>query len=154
MFGKLLQDPVGFLAADPFWQSVLVPFATALVIAAALRSSGGPEVGRRTAAFGVGAGFLMAYLLIAGRPAALSMETPAGKLFWIAAAGLALGFALDLAGWAERGRGLAFLVSAAALLWLAGTQHEALQPVVYAGIVAIPPAAAIAYVLYLEASAG
>jgi hypothetical protein len=124
MLQNLMQDPVRYLTADPVGQSVLLPFAVALVVAALLRLAGGSAIGRRTAAFGIGAGFLAAFVFLAEMPAGLSSGTPLGKLFWIAAAGLAMGFVLDLDG--SAGRGVAFAAAAAALVWLAAERHEEL----------------------------
>lgn len=102
------------LLNDLLVQTAVLPLLVAAAAAGLLRFAG-----RRAAAGGVLAGFILAYLLIVGLPA-LPPPSAMGKLFWAAVLGLALGLGADLAGLAPRRAGL--LVGAwlaLALAWLA-----------------------------------
>lgn len=88
-------NPPLFLA-DPVIQSSLLPLAVALAFAGLLRLAGGPGRGAYLAGAAIGFGFIAAYAAIVGLP----QFPPRGsvqKIFYLASAGLALGFALDLA---------------------------------------------------------
>lgn len=106
------------LLNDPFVQSSALPLALGFAFAGVLRLAGG-AVGRRIAVAGVAAAFLAMFALVVGVPA-LPPPSSMGKLFWSAAAGLALGLAADAAG--LRGRAASALVAVwlcASLAWIA-----------------------------------
>jgi len=115
---------MGFLndliASQP-GQVALVPFAVSFLITLVLAFAG--EGGRRFAALGIGAGFLVAYLLQqSGLPSFPPPQT-AQKIFYIAAGGLALGLLLDAAGLTRHGGHLfAVLLPIGALWWMRQTQ--------------------------------
>lgn len=112
------------LIASPIGQTAVVPFAVALAVALVLGVAGG-AVGRRVAALGIGAGFLVAYWLIDGVPPVPPVATK-HKVIYVAAACLALGLILDLAGLSRAGgHALAFAVPAGALQWLRQDQIAA-----------------------------
>ncbi|MBL8664895.1 MAG: hypothetical protein JNM29_18835 [Candidatus Odyssella sp.] len=113
-FQNLLGDPVG--------QTAVVPFAIGVAVALVLALAGG----KRFAALGIGAAFFAAYYLIHGGVPAFPPAATAQKMFYVAAAGLLLGIALDAAG-AARGGGhfFAFVVPAAALAWMRWPQIAA-----------------------------
>ncbi len=105
-FQNLLSDPVG--------QTAIVPFAIGFLLAVILRIAGG-----RLAALGIGAAFVAAYYMIHNGVPAFPPAATAQKMFYVAAAGLALGVVLDLAGAARSGGHLfAFVVPIAALAWM------------------------------------
>ncbi len=117
-FQNLLGDPVG--------QMAIVPFAIGALLALLLRLAGGALWGHRLAPLAVGAGFFAAYYLIHNGVPAFPPTAVGQKAFYVAAAGLALGFVLDLAGLARAGGHLfAFVLPAAALVWLRWPQLTA-----------------------------
>lgn len=117
-FQNLLGDPVG--------QMAIVPFAVGFLLALILRLLGGAVWGNRLAAAGIGAGFFVAYYLIHNGVPAFPPVATAQKMFYVAAASLALGFLLDLAGAARAGGHLfAFVVPVAALYWMRQPQIAA-----------------------------
>ncbi|MCW5772464.1 MAG: hypothetical protein KIT16_12560 [Rhodospirillaceae bacterium] len=130
LLDKLVQDPVGFVRTDPLGQAVLAPFLVAVVLALVFRLVGGGRVGRRIAAAGVGAGFLVAFVLMLGPPLDMPPANTAQQIFWIAAVGLVLGLIADVGGWVRAGAAsLAVLIPAAALIWLVGPRYESLWPI-------------------------
>jgi hypothetical protein len=117
-FQNLLGDPVG--------QMAIVPFAVGFLLAVIVRLVGGALWGTRLAAIGIGAGFIVAYYLIHDGIPAFPPAATAQKMFYVAAASIALGFVLDLAGAARAGGHLfAFVVPIAALLWMRQPQLAA-----------------------------
>ena len=114
MFENLLTSDIG--------RTAIVPFGVAFALALIVRAVGGRGLGHRLAAIGIGAGFFVAYYLIDGIPAFLPAATK-DKVFYVAAAGLALGVVLDLAGLTRAGGHLlAFVLPAGALYWLRQNQ--------------------------------
>jgi hypothetical protein len=116
---------MGFLQSllgDPVGQTAIVPFAAGVLLALVLRIAGG----RALAALAIGAAFFATYYIIHnGIPSFPPMAT-AQKLFYVAAASLALGVVLDLAGAARAGGHLfAFVVPLAALAWMRWPQIAA-----------------------------
>lgn len=110
-FQNLLGDPVG--------QTAIVPFAVALALTLILRLAGGAGLGHRLAALAIGAGFFVAYYLIHKGVPAFPPPATNQKVFYVAAAGLALGLVLDLAGLTRAGGHVfAVLLPAGALFWL------------------------------------
>lgn len=117
MFENLLTSDIG--------RTAIVPFAVAFALALIVRAAGGRVLGHRLAAIAIGAGFFVAYYLIDGIPAFPPAATK-HKVFYVAAAGLALGVVLDLAGLTRAGGHLlAFLLPAGALYWLRQNQIAA-----------------------------
>ena len=117
-FQNLLGDPVG--------QMVIVPFAVGALLALIVRIIGGAVFGHRLAALGIGAAFFAAYYLIHNGVPAFPPAATAQKMFYVAAASVALGLVLDLAGAARAGgHFLAFVVPAAALFWMRQPQIAA-----------------------------
>lgn len=117
-FQGLLGDPVG--------QMAIVPFAVGFLLALIVRIAGGAVWGHRLAAFGIGAAFFVAYYLIHNGVPAFPPSATGQKAFYVAAASLALGLVLDLAGLTRAGGHLfAFLVPAGALYWLRQPQIAA-----------------------------
>jgi hypothetical protein len=103
------------LLADPVGQTAIVPFAIGFLLALILRIAGL----RSLAALGIGAAFFATYCIIHSGVPAFPPVATAQKLFYVAAAGLALGLVLDLAGAARSGGHLfAFVVPIAALAWM------------------------------------
>jgi hypothetical protein len=103
------------LLADPVGQTAIVPFAIGFLLALILRIVGL----RALAALGIGAAFFATYYIIHSGVPAFPPVATAQKLFYVAAAGLALGLVLDLAGAARSGGHLfAFVVPIAALAWM------------------------------------
>lgn len=102
------------LLHDPFFQSSLLPLLLSLLAVGVLH-----RLWRPLAPAAVGVVFLAVFALVVGVPA-LPPPSSLGKLFWTAAAGLALGAGLDLAGVKGRG-GVAPLALwlAASLVWIA-----------------------------------
>lgn len=106
------------LLADPVGQAVIAPFVIGFALALILRIGGGAVWGRRLAVLAIGAGFFAACYFIVGFPP-LPPVSFGQKMVVIAAAGLALGFVLDVAGLARAGGHLfACVLPAAALFWL------------------------------------
>ena len=126
-------------------QTAVFPLLTGLVAVGLLRFAGGPARGRRVAAAGVAAAFLAAYVVIVGLPA-LPPPSSMGRLFWSAAAGLAIGVAADLAG-LDRRRGsiLVGVWLTAALVWVA-------LPVLPGGLKTVTAAAVLAAGAWLALS--
>lgn len=116
LFENLLGNPVG--------QMAIVPFAVAIVLTLILLLVGG--AGRRLAALAIGAGFFVAYYLIHNGVPAFPPPATGQKVFYVAAASLALGLVLDLAGLTRAGGHLfAFVLPAGALYWLRQNQIAA-----------------------------
>lgn len=110
------------LLADPVGQTAIVPFAVGFLLALILRILGA----HRLAALGIGAAFFAAYHLIHNGVPAFPPAATAQKMFYVAAAGLALGLVLDLASAARSGGHLfAFAVPIAALAWMRWPQLTA-----------------------------
>lgn len=106
------------LLVDPVGQAAVVPFAVGFLLALVLAVGGGAVWGRRLAPLAIGAGFFVAVYLVVGFPP-IPPVSFGHKMIVVAAAGLALGFVLDIAGRARAGGHLfAFVVPAAALGWL------------------------------------
>jgi hypothetical protein len=113
-FQNLLGDPVG--------QTAIVPFAVGFLLALVLRIVGG----NRLAALGIGAAFFATYYINHSGVPAFPPVATAQKMFYVAAAGLALGGVLDLAGAARAGgHFFAFVVPVAALAWMRWPQLTA-----------------------------
>jgi hypothetical protein len=103
------------LLGDPVGQTAIVPFAVGFLLALILRVVGG----NRLAALGIGAAFIVTYYLLHNGIPAFPPAATAQKMFYVAAASLALGLVLDLAGAARSGGHLfAFVVPIAALAWM------------------------------------
>jgi len=103
------------LLADPVGQTAIVPFAVGFLLALVLRIAGG----RALTALGIGAAFFVTYWIIHDGIPAFPPPATSQKMFYVAAASLALGLALDLAGAARSGGHLfAFVVPIAALVWM------------------------------------
>jgi hypothetical protein len=113
---------------EGFWQSPevqggVIPFATALVLALAIRLAGGQTWGPRLAILGAALGFLAAYWLLESVtwPAVSAKQ----KVFWLAALAVLLGVLLEVAGGRRAGTlVVAHLFPLVALLWLAWRQIE------------------------------
>lgn len=125
------------LLHDPFVQSSLLPLLAGAVAVGLLHRL---PAGRRLAAAGIGAAFLVIFALVVGVPA-LPPPSSMGKLFWAAAAGLALGAAAD--GFRLPGRA----GSALTAVWLAASLGWIAYP-------ALDSATAVATLLVLLAVAG
>jgi hypothetical protein len=114
------------LLTSDIGRSAVVPFAVALAVAMSVRLAGGREFGHRLAALGIGAGFFAAYYLIQSGVPAFPPAATSQKVFYVAAAGLALGVILDIAGLTRAGGHLfALLLPVGALYWLRQNQIAA-----------------------------
>ena len=117
-FANLLGDPVG--------QMAIVPFAVASALTLIVRLAGGAGLGHRLAALGIGAGVIVAYYLIHNGIPAFPPPATNQKVFYVMAAGLALGLIIDIAGLTRAGGHLiAFVLPAGALYWLRQNQIAA-----------------------------
>ncbi len=118
------------LLNDPFIQSSLLPLLLGGLAVGLLRLAGGGWAGRRLAPGGIALAFLLLFALVVGLPA-FPPPSSMGKLFWSAAAGLALGLGLDATG--VTGRAVSVAVAAwlvLALGWIAGPALDSLPAVV------------------------
>ena len=114
------------LLGDPVGQAAIVPFAVGFLLALILGIVGGAVRGQRLAALGIGAAFLVVYYLTHNGVPAFPPAATAQKMFYVAAASIALGVLLDLAGAARSGGHLfAFVLPLAALLWMRWPQITA-----------------------------
>jgi len=111
------------IASQP-GQVAAVPFAVAFLVTLALGLAG--PAGRRVAALGIGAGFLVAYYLIQSGVPQFPPPQMAHKVFYLAAAGLVLGLVLDFAGLTRAGGHIfAILLPIGALWWMRQSQIAA-----------------------------
>jgi hypothetical protein len=114
------------LLGDPVGQAAIVPFAVGFLLALILGIVGGAVRGQRLAALGIGAAFLVVYYLTHNGVPAFPPAATAQKMFYVAAASIALGVLLDLVGGARSGGHLfAFVVPVVALLWMRWPQITA-----------------------------
>ncbi|CAO3438499.1 hypothetical protein [Azospirillum doebereinerae] len=121
-----MTDPLN----DPFVQSSLLPLILGGVAVGVLRLVGGARTGRVLAPAGIALAFLGLFILVVGLPA-FPPPSSMGKLFWSAAAGLALGLAADALG--LKGRPVSVAVAAwlvLALGWIAGPALDSLATAV------------------------
>jgi hypothetical protein len=108
-----------FFLDDPLGQAVATPFVVGAVLTLIVRAAFGPAWGGKLAVAGGAAGFIVGFAVLQGVP---TFPPPAsvGKIFYLALFGGALGLAVDLLGATRKaGHALAFLLPAAALLWIA-----------------------------------
>lgn len=109
----------GLLSPDnPAFQSAVLPFLLAAVVAGLIRLAGGSGRGALLAGAAVAVAVLVAYLVVLGTPP-FPPRSSGQKLFYVAAAGLALGIAVDLS--RVRGQFLVLLLLAfvgAASVWV------------------------------------
>ncbi|MGQ9370231.1 hypothetical protein [Azospirillum sp. ST 5-10] len=124
------------LMHDPFVQSSILPLVASLLAVGVLHALGAR---RGLAAAGIGLGFLAIFTLVVGVPA-LPPPSSMGKLFWCAAAGVALAAAVDAA--APDGR----IAPPLTALWLAAS-------LVWIGLPVLDSAAAVATLAVLLAVA-
>jgi hypothetical protein len=118
---SLLND---LIASQP-GQIAAVPFAVAFLVTLVLAAAGG-AAGRHIAAFGIGAGFLVAFYLIQSGIPPFPPPQTAHKVFYVGALGLILGLALDAAGLTRAGGHLlAFVLPIGALWWMRQSQIAA-----------------------------
>ena len=109
----------GLLSPDnPAFQSAVLPFLLAAVVAGLIRLAGGSGRGALLAGAAVAMAVLVVYVVVLGMPP-LPPRSSGQKLFYVTAAGLALGVVLDLG--RVRGRILALMLLAfvaAASVWV------------------------------------
>lgn len=104
---------------DLAFQTAVVPLVAGVAATGLLRGVGGQAGGKRLATAGIGVAFLATFALIIGLPA-FPPPSSLGKLFWGAAAGLALGGVADALALGERKAAIAVAVwLLASLTWIA-----------------------------------
>jgi hypothetical protein len=106
--------------ADPFLRIPLIAFAVSAAVCGLLRLVGGARIGPRLAGGGLGVGALIGFVAAAGLPP-VPPAVPADAVFYVAAAGIALGLPLDglAARWEWTAAAIAAVV-AAAVWWHLG----------------------------------